>query len=76
MCILTPYFLGFPDDYSDPYSNLDTVISVIFAIDVFVNFFSAYHDQDFQIVDSRKAIALRYLASWFLIDVASVIPFD
>ncbi len=41
-----------------------------------MNFFSAYYDDEFLLVDHRWIIASGYLKSWFTIDFMSIIPFD
>ena len=51
-------------------------MNVIFAVDIILNFFQAYLDQDFTLIDDKKDIAVHYLSSWFIVDVFSVIPFD
>ena len=39
-------------------------------------FNTAYYDDDFRIVQDRKKIAKKYLASWFPIDLLAILPFD
>ena len=51
-------------------------MNAIFAFDIVLNFFQAYLDQDFTLIDDRKEIAFHYLTSWFVVDFISVIPFD
>lgn len=41
-----------------------------------VNMMSAYQDNDFNIVTDHKVIIKKYLLSWFIIDVLSIIPID
>ncbi|KAF5733502.1 potassium channel AKT2/3 [Tripterygium wilfordii] len=55
----------------------DNIVDVFFAVDIILTFFLAYIDTTTQLLvrDSRK-IALRYLSTWFLMDVASTIPFE
>ncbi|GLT86273.1 hypothetical protein SLE2022_044200 [Rubroshorea leprosula] len=56
---------------------VDTVVDLFFGIDIVLTFFVAYIDSRTQLLvrDSRK-IAVRYLSTWFLMDVASTIPFE
>lgn len=75
-CGLTPYFMAFPDAQSDNMQYLDTVMNIIFGMDIMVNFFAAYYDEDYQIVDDPKKIRWRYFSSWFFLDLLSIIPFD
>ncbi|KAJ8754876.1 hypothetical protein K2173_015388 [Erythroxylum novogranatense] len=55
----------------------DNVVDLFFAIDIVLTFFLAYIDTQTQLlVSDRKRIATRYLSTWFLMDVASTIPFE
>ncbi|XP_022942836.1 potassium channel AKT2/3-like [Cucurbita moschata] len=55
----------------------DNVVDLFFAFDIFLTFFVAYIDHRTQLLvrDSKK-IAIRYLSTWFLMDLASTIPFE
>lgn len=55
----------------------DNIVNVFFAIDIVLTFFVAYFDSRTQLLvyDSRK-IALRYVSTWFVMDVASTIPYE
>jgi hypothetical protein len=48
----------------------------MFCVDIIINFFSAFYDQDFQIVDDVHMISTHYLVTWFAVDLISVVPFD
>lgn len=52
------------------------IIDLIFLLDIFVIFFSAYEDEDLKIQDDRKSIAKNYLKGWFCIDVAAILPIE
>ncbi|EEF32836.1 Potassium channel AKT2/3, putative [Ricinus communis] len=55
----------------------DNIVDLFFAIDIVLTFFVAYIDSRTQLmVRDRKKIATRYLSTWFLMDVASTIPFE
>lgn len=55
----------------------DNVVNAFFAVDIVLTFFVAYIDPRTQLLiqDSRK-IAIRYLSTWFVMDVASTIPLE
>nr|XP_016440447.1 PREDICTED: potassium channel AKT2/3-like [Nicotiana tabacum] len=55
----------------------DNIVNLFFAADIILTFFVAYIDPTTQLLvrDPRK-IAIRYLSTWFLMDVASTIPFE
>ena len=77
-CFLTPVNLAFPhlegEDFG--YALFIIFIDIMFAIDIFVNFFMAFEDEHHKVVDQRKEVAMNYLKTWFMIDVLSIIPFD
>jgi hypothetical protein len=51
---MTPYYLAFPEGFTGTPFYLDVVINVIFGIDIISNFFTAYYDDDYQIIDDPK----------------------
>jgi len=53
---------------------IDNIIDVIFSIDIIINFFSAYYDQNDDIVIDKRKIAIKYIKSWFIIDFLGVFP--
>uniref|UniRef100_A0A7N0UFQ9 Potassium channel n=1 Tax=Kalanchoe fedtschenkoi TaxID=63787 RepID=A0A7N0UFQ9_KALFE len=55
---------------------VDNLVDLFFGVDIIITFFVAYIDPSTHILvcDSGK-IATRYLSSWFLMDLASTIPF-
>ncbi|GLU02936.1 hypothetical protein SLE2022_201660 [Rubroshorea leprosula] len=65
---------------SSPHRNIsivDNIVDLFFGIDIVLTFFVAYIESRTQLLvrDSRK-IAVRYLSTWFLMDVASTLPFE
>lgn len=57
-CCLTPYNLAFPDGQELTGQILDFVMNGLFLIDIFVNFFSAYVNADYKLIDDRKVCYL------------------
>ena len=56
-CILSPYLLAFGNESpKEPTFILDQIINVFFMIDIILNFFSAYYDEDMGIIDDHKVI--------------------
>lgn len=58
---------------------LDTVITCFFGVDILVQFSTALQDtrgRSGAVTADRAIIARKYIRSWFLVDVASTIPFD
>nr|XP_043623583.1 potassium channel AKT2/3 [Erigeron canadensis] len=55
----------------------DTIVDLFFAVDIVLTFFVAYVDPvTHLLVRDPKSIATRYLSTWFVMDVASTIPFE
>ena len=52
------------------------MIDGFFITDMFINFVSAYEDDDKNIEFRMHKIAINYLKGWFLIDIVSNIPFQ
>jgi potassium channel len=53
---------------------VDAIVDILFGIDIFVSFFSAYYDGKDNLITDRKAIAKKYIRSWFLIDITAILP--
>ncbi|KAL5203513.1 hypothetical protein ABZP36_014465 [Zizania latifolia] len=55
----------------------DIVVDLFFAVDIVLTFFLAYIDSRTQLlVRNRRKITMRYLSTFFVMDVASTIPFQ
>lgn len=54
----------------------ELVVDFFFLLDIIANFFFAFHSSDYEMIDSKKAIAKAYLKGWFTVDVLAIIPFD
>ena len=54
----------------------ETVQIGFFGLDIIINFFSAFYDNENVLVTNNKFIAATYLKSWFIIDLSSTIPVD
>jgi hypothetical protein len=48
----------------------------MFAIDTVLIFNTAFYDDNWELIDSRKLIAITYMKGWFLIDILAIVPFD
>lgn len=53
-CIITPYYLAFPDAYTVFNYYFDNCSNIIFVTDLVMCFFTSYHDEDYKIIDDRK----------------------
>ena len=56
---------------------INTVVNVIFIIDIVIQFVLPVYDKHTkQHIRDHKELAKRYMSSWFLLDVFTVLPFD
>jgi Ion transport protein len=57
--------------------ELETIIDILFLLDVIINFCSAYIDKNTGFIEARfKNIARSYITSWFFFDLTACIPFQ
>lgn len=73
---MTPYRIALIEADSFPWVITNNSVDVMFLIDIIIIFNSAYYDEDFNLIQDRKLIAISYLKSWFPIDFFAIIPFD
>lgn len=55
---------------------LDRIVDIVFIIDIFINFRTAWKDAAGEDMFDAHVAAKLYLKGWFLLDVISVFPFD
>lgn len=53
-CFIAPYSFAFPENFSSNMQYLDYVMSAVFALDILFNFFTAYQDDNYNIIDDHK----------------------
>ena len=74
-----PYSLAFADNSTGKELSttdyVDIAIDVIFMMDISLTFLTSYDDHGYIVKDFHR-IAINYLKSWFLLDVAGSFPFD
>jgi len=70
-----PYQICFIDEPSKGLMLVfEYFIDSLFAMDIILNFISAYERADGAIEFRQKYIAINYLKLWFIIDVTAIIP--
>lgn len=75
--IAVPIEIGFDLQRNAARRAASIFITIIFGMDIVVNFFTVYVDKERQELElNRVRIAQRYLSFWFWIDAASTLPFD
>ena len=74
--IISPVLLAF-NIQNMFFEIIDVISDLIFIFDIIFSFFTAYYNEDYDIlIVSKKKIALNYISSYFILDVASSIPFS
>ena len=75
---VTPLDLAFPKirEKDFGYSMFLYSIDIFFAIDILMNFITAFENQYEEIIDDRFSIFNNYLTGWFIVDFVSIFPLD
>ena len=55
---------------------VDSIVDVIFFIDIVLNFHTTYVGPGGEVVSDPAVIRVNYMKSWFLIDLLSCLPYD
>ena len=72
--IMMPFELSFGMVESKPIEAVDTVVTIFFLVDIFVNFHTA-HYLDGLLVFNQKEIVHAYLSGWFWVDLFASFPY-
>ncbi len=71
----SPIMLIFNKPLTKDYIMFSLFITIIFLIDIAINFNTGYIERE-QLVSNRRLISKNYLKTWFFFDVISVVPFE
>jgi len=71
---ITPVIVAFNDLNDYKFTITEVTFEIFFILDIPVNFFTAYYNNEEILVRNKKLIALNYLKKWFTIDLVSSIP--
>ncbi|KAI1287678.1 Potassium voltage-gated channel protein eag [Halotydeus destructor] len=76
--IMVPFNVAFKNKTSEDVSLLvlDSIVDVIFFIDIVLNFHTTFVGPGGEVVSDPKIIRMNYLRSWFIIDLLSCLPYD
>ncbi|EQC38482.1 hypothetical protein SDRG_04190 [Saprolegnia diclina VS20] len=76
--LLVPYEIAFVTETSvTALSVLNNIVDVFFCLDMLFNFATPYVDKETNaVIDEYGLVAQHYLRGWFLIDFASIFPFE
>lgn len=77
-CSVTPVHIAFYEDEKDigGFIYVNYLFDTLFAIDLIVQFVSAYYDEDYYLIDDIRIISFNYVRSWFFIDITAIFPFQ
>jgi hypothetical protein len=75
ICFVVPYRVAFVEEETDGWKIAMLIFDFFFFIDIILNFFTVYINEDREYVLDHWLIIRYYLLSWFLIDLISTIPF-
>ncbi len=78
VAIVTPYEVSFLADQPDneALGAVGRVIDVLFIADMLLNFVTPFQLENGVWVTDHRSIAWRYMTSWFLVDLISVMPLE
>ncbi|XP_064623498.1 potassium voltage-gated channel subfamily H member 1-like isoform X2 [Lineus longissimus] len=76
--VMVPLNVAFKNKTMDtvPLIVIDSIVDVIFFIDIILNFHTTFVGPDGEVVSDPKVIRMNYLKSWFVIDLLSCLPYD
>jgi len=75
-CCVTPYRIAFIEEEPVEWEIINLTLDILFLIDIFFCFISAYYTEEFVMIDGRKDIAINYITGWFSIDLLAIFPFE
>ncbi|XP_062266712.1 potassium voltage-gated channel subfamily H member 5-like isoform X3 [Platichthys flesus] len=75
--IMVPYNVSFKTKQNNlAWLVLDSVVDVIFLIDIVLNFHTTFVGPAGEVISDAKLIRMNYLKTWFVIDLLSCLPYD
>lgn len=77
VCLIVPYRIAFTQEETTGWLTVYYLTDLIFAVDLIMNFFTTFTDEkQMREITDHSVIAKKYLKSWFVIDILSVVPID
>ena len=76
-CFFTPINIAFSYHKHGIWMDIvNYLIDMFYLFDIFVIFNTVIYDQEENMIENRKTIAINYVSGWFVIDFLSIIPFS
>ena len=60
VCVTAPWRLAFTDEDDLTWMIVGGVVDFFFLIDLVTNFFTAYHDEEYNFIDDKKVTRIPY----------------
>ncbi|XP_029030262.1 potassium voltage-gated channel subfamily H member 4-like [Betta splendens] len=71
--VCVPYNISFSTHHT---LVSDIVVEVLFIIDIILNFCTSYEGKSGQVVYEARAVARKYIRTWFFVDLLAAVPYD
>jgi hypothetical protein len=76
VALILPYYLIFVNNIVFEWDLIDSIINYLFWFDMILCFFSAYYNDEGELVHDFENVSINYLKGWFIIDLISNLPWD
>ncbi|KAG2446601.1 hypothetical protein HYH02_008586, partial [Chlamydomonas schloesseri] len=74
--VTVPLSVSFGMPHTTPWDVADYIMTVLFGVDLLINFRTAYYNHQGELIRDSSAIAANYMKMWFWIDLVGTVPFD
>ena len=74
--ISIPYTAGFNVEPSLGQTVFDYMVDVLFAVDIALNFYTAFYDDYGRLVAEKSKIRSNYMSTWFVVDLVASMPVE
>lgn len=71
---VTPYRIAIFDEDTTEWLVTDVTIDCLFFIDVIINCYLAYYDENMSLVVSHRKIMVNYSRGWLIPDIFACLP--
>ena len=71
-----PLSLAFAYRLETTHTVIDYAVDLLFVVDMVVSCSTVYYNRHFELVMDRRKIIRHYLATWFVVDLLSILPLE